>query len=223
MTDLYDTLGVGHDATPEDIQRAYRHKAKQHHPDAGGKAEAFHAIVAAHKVLSDPDKRQRYDQTGEAEDKPEVSPDVPAINILQQVVRDIMNSDAEDVLAGVRDVLTSTIGAIDGEIAKLEARAKKLVKQKARLKRTKKANGTFSTILDTFARDIGTTIANANLKKSHLTRALEMLDGYSMTPDPDKPPAPFGWPKDELLNQYQQQRPQFSNFFGNTTNTRFPR
>ncbi len=68
--DLYALLGVTRDATPEDIKRAYRRKAREHHPDANhGDPEAearFKELSVAYEVLSDPDKRQQYDLYGEA-------------------------------------------------------------------------------------------------------------------------------------------------------------
>jgi DnaJ-class molecular chaperone len=66
MEDPYDVLGVKRDATPEQIRAAYRKLAKKHHPDLNpGKAEAaerFKAINAANDLLSDPDKRGRFDR-----------------------------------------------------------------------------------------------------------------------------------------------------------------
>jgi DnaJ-class molecular chaperone len=64
--DPYDTLGVPRDASPEAIKQAYRKLARQHHPDLNpGKPEAearFKAVAAAHDLLSDPDRRARYDR-----------------------------------------------------------------------------------------------------------------------------------------------------------------
>lgn len=70
--DYYETLGVSRDATSDDIKRAYRRLARRHHPDvADDKAAAerhFQEINAAYEVLSDPNKRARYDRYGTAED-----------------------------------------------------------------------------------------------------------------------------------------------------------
>ena len=63
MTDYYATLGVSRDATTEEIRRAYRKKARQLHPDYAGpeSEEAFKQVSMAYEVLSDPQKRERYD------------------------------------------------------------------------------------------------------------------------------------------------------------------
>ena len=57
----YATLGVAKTATPEEIKRAYRKLASQHHPDKGGDTARFQEIEAAYRVLSDPGQRQQYD------------------------------------------------------------------------------------------------------------------------------------------------------------------
>ncbi len=68
MTDLYAVLEVSADATDEEIKRAYRRLARRWHPDANPddpEAEArFKQIAAAYEVLSDPERRARYDRYG---------------------------------------------------------------------------------------------------------------------------------------------------------------
>ncbi len=68
MADHYETLGVARDATGEAIKRAYRKLARQYHPDANqgdaGAEARFKEISAAYEVLSDPQRRSRYDRFG---------------------------------------------------------------------------------------------------------------------------------------------------------------
>lgn len=59
--DHYAVLGVSKNATPEEIKKAYRKLASQHHPDKGGDTAKFQQIQEAYAVLSDPAKRQQYD------------------------------------------------------------------------------------------------------------------------------------------------------------------
>lgn len=62
MTDFYETLGVPRTASSEEIKRAYRKMASQHHPDRGGDTQKFQKIQAAYDVLGDDQKRAQYDQ-----------------------------------------------------------------------------------------------------------------------------------------------------------------
>lgn len=65
----YDILGVSKNASQEEIKKAYRQKAKKYHPDAksGEKdEEQFKKINEAYQILSDPKKKQAYDQFGDA-------------------------------------------------------------------------------------------------------------------------------------------------------------
>ena len=66
--DYYEVLGVARNAGPNDIKRAYRSLARQYHPDANRTdpeaEEKFKELAEAYQVLSDPDKRARYDTYG---------------------------------------------------------------------------------------------------------------------------------------------------------------
>lgn len=61
MTDAYQTLGVGRNASEAEIKKAYRTMASKHHPDKGGDTAKFQEIQSAYETLTDPQKRHQHD------------------------------------------------------------------------------------------------------------------------------------------------------------------
>jgi DnaJ-class molecular chaperone len=61
VKDYYQILGIDRRATADEIKRAYRRLASQHHPDKGGDTAKFQEVEEAYRVLGDPDSRQEYD------------------------------------------------------------------------------------------------------------------------------------------------------------------
>ena len=68
--DYYEVLGIQKDASADDIKKAYRSLARKYHPDLHPDdkqcAEKFKEVNEAYEVLSDPSKKERYDQFGHA-------------------------------------------------------------------------------------------------------------------------------------------------------------
>jgi molecular chaperone DnaJ len=64
--DYYEILGVKKDASADEIKKAFRRAAIEHHPDRGGDETKFKEINEAYEVLKDTEKRKRYDQFGHA-------------------------------------------------------------------------------------------------------------------------------------------------------------
>lgn len=64
--DYYEVLGVGKSASADEIKKAFRKAAIEHHPDRGGDETKFKEVNEAYEVLKDPAKKQRYDQFGHA-------------------------------------------------------------------------------------------------------------------------------------------------------------
>ena len=67
--DYYKVLGLDKNATPDDIKKAYRKLARKHHPDLNPNDKEAHKkfqqVNEANEVLSDPEKRKKYDQYGQ--------------------------------------------------------------------------------------------------------------------------------------------------------------
>ena len=64
--DYYEVLGVNKSASADEIKKAFRKLAIEHHPDRGGNEDKFKEVNEAYEVLKDEKKRQRYDQFGHA-------------------------------------------------------------------------------------------------------------------------------------------------------------
>lgn len=97
----YSTLGVPTDASPDQIKAAYRKVASAAHPDrAEGDAQAMAAINEAYRVLSDPELRQHYDQTGKGTLGPSVEDE--AMSSLASLFGSLLDSEAKDILGEAR-------------------------------------------------------------------------------------------------------------------------
>ncbi|KAF9602660.1 hypothetical protein IFM89_030548 [Coptis chinensis] len=64
-TKFYQVLGVPKSASQDELKKAYKKAAIKNHPDKGGDPEKFKELAQAYEVLSDPEKRELYDQYGE--------------------------------------------------------------------------------------------------------------------------------------------------------------
>lgn len=98
MKNLYDVLAIAKDATAEQIKKAYRKLAMKHHPDKGGDELQFKELSKAYSVLSDEDKRKRYDETGQVEEERDPFNEILAsfVSDLQDNV-DSLNADIIDI------------------------------------------------------------------------------------------------------------------------------
>lgn len=141
--DPYATLGVSSDAASEQIKAAYHTLAKKHHPDAGGDVEVMAAVNRAYEVLSDPGRRQVFDDFGviRGDDLADLRLSAIAsikalfIEMLSQVEpavlekADLMRSmqmSADHRMGQLEDELAKATAARDKEIQKLEIIRKRM-------------------------------------------------------------------------------------------------
>jgi len=108
---LYDTLSVDENATADEIKKAYKEKAKEHHPDKeGGNKDKMVEVSRAYNVLGNERRRARYDETG-MED--EVGFDVKFGSLVQEIFMKMI--DREEDVDGT-DFIEGFLGVLDGII-----------------------------------------------------------------------------------------------------------
>ena len=116
-------------ATPEEIKKAYRKKAKTAHPDAGGDPEEFNLLSRSAAVLLDPIKREKFDRTGKMNDAPDTQ-QTEIMQLLSTLLISVIQADFDLAMTDLRTVIRSRL-KVDREKL-LEARDQ-LTKAKFRI------------------------------------------------------------------------------------------
>lgn len=138
--DPYETLGVGRDASPEEITKAYRKAARENHPDRNpGDSEAENRYLAAceaFSLLDDPDRRREYDQTGRTGQKRR--PEAAFMEVLHRVMmQEIMTRRDSvvrtDLVGAMRSVIEDFKSQIRQKVKQAEADKKRFIEVKSRL------------------------------------------------------------------------------------------
>lgn len=140
--DPYETLGVKKDATAAEIKRAYKRKAKETHPDAGGSADAFAQTRQALVILVDPNKRARWDRDGVVDDRPETGA-AAALGMVAEFITAWVNNNADRV--GGADLIKIATGHFQAALQNLEAHKqlyeRKIAAFENAIKRLKRKDG----------------------------------------------------------------------------------
>lgn len=115
MDNLYAILGVKNTATSEEIKMAYRRLVKKYHPDANRinrddpiVSDMFNKVQTAYDILSDENRRDRYDKTGEIEDVISEERKV-AINRLAGTFLEILENCADPLRIDIRGKIIDNI------------------------------------------------------------------------------------------------------------------
>jgi DnaJ-class molecular chaperone len=108
---LYEDLEIDKDATPETIKKAFRKKAKQTHPDNGGKSDEFRAIAKAYNILSDEEKRKRYDNGENPDNINQSNKQERVLNIVFSIFNHIVDQNIDLVHHNLFDLMRQSIRA----------------------------------------------------------------------------------------------------------------
>jgi curved DNA-binding protein CbpA len=173
----YETLGVPEDASPEQIKRAYRAKAREKHPDKGGTQSDFEPVVKAYETLKDPQRRALYDGAGiDVELKP-IEEEAERI-LLQGFSVALAQEQNVQIVAFVRGNIAKQLREFPASIKSLGAKKKKLTSQRKKVKCTG-AKNIAHMIIDAEIKNIEGQLVNLHHQTKVGETALKMLDSYS--------------------------------------------
>lgn len=186
--DPFAILGLSAEATDSEIKSAYKRLAKIHHPDKGGKAEAFDRVQKAYDLLMNPAKRQMWQETGE--EPGGQSADAKRQQALMELL--MLHLDAaltEDEFTPLRGEMQKTLRehrkALDGQIDGLQGDIAKLTKRRERLSGT----GLVQDILSDRQRKKEAELVFRQLEGQLLSEAQEIVAALEEQPAPERPPA----------------------------------
>lgn len=179
--DPYEVLGVPKDADAAAVKSAYRRKAQDAHPDKGGEAEDFQRLNRANEILSDPEKRAKYDATGIVDD---------AANNTEQAALNLINAMLAQVLQGDGDPLTCDVvaemkAAIDGELRDAESKKRPLVRAQERIEKMRgrfiaaEGPGRFDQMLEWHGKQIAAQLSRFETLIAERKRAMEIVSDHT--------------------------------------------
>lgn len=185
--DPYETLGIDQDADDKTIKRAYRRAAQKAHPDReNGDEKTFHQVQLAYEVLSDPDRRSRYDQTGDTGEQRSAVHEAEAkvVEIFNHIID---SGEPGDLMEQARDRVRYARDCNSKEEIKTQRSVEKFEKLLGRVK-TKDQDNLFQMVLQQKLDDSRSRLSA--IQRAH--HVIEQMDDILATysdekPDRDKP------------------------------------
>ena len=177
----YETLGLHEDADAEAIRAAYRKAAKKAHPDRkGGSTQAMTAINTAYALLSDPERRERFDRTGSADQKK--TPEQQGLSVLYDIIRQLVCGNSTNLVVEARQVLSRGIATANQAIAQHETDKAKIARKRKTLK-AKKGDSVFDGLFAELIQSQERGIESAKTQRDSFAAALVLLEDYESDDD----------------------------------------
>lgn len=175
---FYDFLGVDKNASPAEVQKAYRRLSRSVHPDHGGSEADMADLNRAYECLKDPARRQAYDQTGE--DKPPPPLDVMIRDVLLECFNDIINKEVKrDLIGHATRLLGKLINDLENNQTAAKDKGKSFAKRREQIK--VKADGEpnlFHLVIDEKIRENDAMLSQIDFKLQAFKGAHDRLKNY---------------------------------------------
>lgn len=181
--DLYHVLGVAKTATEATIRKAYLKGAKKHHPDAGGEETTFRSVNLAYRVLSDKERRKKYDEAGIFDEASIENERALMLDIIAQNVAAVMQNVQFDVdrasfLDAVRANIKQNIQQGEQAVQKYALLLGRFDKVQKRLKPTGADHG-FVTMIASQRAQVEEAKAKDRATMDRFKKALDYLKDYT--------------------------------------------
>ena len=189
---LYDQLGLDKGCTAGDVKRAYRAKAKRHHPDMGGAPEVFNRISIAYRTLKDNESRARYDYDGtiatpaEEQNKAVALAGEILVNSFRAAVSKLSpeRMKTKNVMAFVRSEISTGRDKASESILTLQARVEQFEDMIARVKKKGQGPDYIKAALTNELFQTRLQLKSALTLRESWVLALDLLVDYSWKVDP---------------------------------------
>lgn len=187
----YEVLGLGPDATPEEINAAYKAAAKQAHPDAGGTTEEFTRVKGAAMVLLDPARRKKFDESGTLD---EGKPDNALAEVMEAIANFFISSiDVADQFGSPRladlNLVTAAsthfknqVHGAKQHIKNVETKIAKFERALKRLK-SKRQDDIVGNMLTHHVNSMKGLVTATQSQIKQFEKAVEILSDYEFEPD----------------------------------------
>lgn len=179
----YETLGVARTASQAEIKKAWRKLSSQYHPDRDtGNVERMAAVNAAYEILGNPERRARYDQTGDSgPTRQEQTMEQKAERAVMEVFAQVIELDVDPVKE-LRLSFEDAIQQADTAVTKAQSSIKQLEKRRAKVT-VKKGDNIFVMLIDGKVSSLKSSIERSKEQKEIAAAALKLLNDYEYHPD----------------------------------------
>ena len=178
---LYESLGVDKGASADEIKKAYRKKASEHHPDKGGDNEKMTEITRAYGVLGNEKGRARYDSTGKEEEEPFDKRFQEFIQMFLLKLIETNNVDSTDLIGELKKIARQNIRGT--EAAKKDCLARKKRFEKVLMRLEAKGENRIAGIIQMNVDNCKMEDGNYEDHLEFMGNVLECLDGYEYNYD----------------------------------------